>query len=218
MNDPDIDKNSASLENQISSIESTIILPDQVIENIKKIVNHQDKFEQNKTKHQKILDKIAVFLGQPAFLYFQVLFFSTWCLGSFLSHRGLLAIEFPLFDFREDGLEIVSLLISTGVLIYQARQERLSEDRSHLTLQLNLLTEQKIAKLISLIEELRTDLPNVKNRDDREASMMQQPTDPQAILAILKTNLDTPSIPAIESVPSIDQPDLNSESSDRSPH
>lgn len=211
MNDSDINQNSSSLEAQISSIESTIILPEQVIENIKTIVNHEDKFEKNKTNSQKILDKIAVFLGQPAFLYFQILFFSTWCLCSFLARRDLLPIEFPLFDFREDGLEIISLLISTGVLIYQARQERLSEDRSHLTLQLNLLTEQKIAKLISLIEELRTDLPNVKNRDDQEACMMQQATDPQAILAILKINLDHPPIPTIE------QPDVNSESSDRSP-
>jgi uncharacterized membrane protein len=212
MNNSDINQNSPSLEAQILSIKSNAILPEQVIENIKTIVNHEDEFEQNKTNPQKIIDKIAVFLGQPAFLYFQILFFSTWCLCSFLSRRGLLATEFPLFDFREDGLEIISLLISTGVLIYQARQERLSEDRSHLTLQINLLTEQKIAKLISLIEELRTDLPNVKNRDDQEACMMQQATDPQAILAILKINLDNPSSPPIG------QPGLNSESSDRSPH
>ncbi len=52
-------------------------------------------------------------------------------------------------------------------------------------LQLNLITEQKIAKLISLVEELRTDLPNVKNRDDEEADLMKQATDPQAILEVI---------------------------------
>jgi uncharacterized membrane protein len=77
-------------------------------------------------------------------------------------------------------------LISTGVLIHQARQEQVSEERSHLMLQLNLITEQKIAKLIALVEELRTDLPNVKNRADLEAEIMQQTIDPQAILEVLQ--------------------------------
>ena len=55
-------------------------------------------------------------------------------------------------------------------------------------LQLNLLSEQKIAKLISLVEELRTDLPNVKNRADLEAEIMQQAIDPQAILEVIQNS------------------------------
>jgi len=41
-----------------------------------------------------------------------------------------------------------------------------------------------------LVEELRTDLPNVKNRDDVEAEAMKQMTDPQAILDALQQKLD----------------------------
>jgi hypothetical protein len=36
------------------------------------------------------------------------------------------------------------------------------------------------------VEELRVDLPDVKNRDDLEAEMMQQATDTQAILGVLQ--------------------------------
>jgi uncharacterized membrane protein len=58
-------------------------------------------------------------------------------------------------------------------------------------LQVNLLTEQKLAKVISLVEELRTDLPNVKNRHDEEAETMKQATDPQALIdAIQKSTPD----------------------------
>jgi uncharacterized membrane protein len=90
-------------------------------------------------------------------------------------------------------------LISTGVLIYQTRQEELSEERSHLMLQLNLLTEQKIAKLISLVEELRVDLPDVIDRDDLEAEIMKQATDPEAILGALQQNLEhLPNLPTAE--------------------
>ena len=100
----------------------------------------------------------------------------------------------PIFNAYEQGLDVALLLISTGVLIYQARQEKVAEERSHLTLQLNLLTEQKIAKLIALVEELRTDLPNVRNRHDSEASEMQKTTDPQVVLNALKETLNATAI------------------------
>ena len=48
-----------------------------------------------------------------------------------------------------------------------------------------LLTEQKAAKMIDLLEELRRDLPNVKNRDDPEAVALQRSMNPDLVLAAL---------------------------------
>ena len=89
------------------------------------------------------------------------------------------------------GVDVAALLIATGVLVQQTREDRLAEQRSHLILQINLLTEQKIAKLIELIEELREDLPTIRDREDLEARIMQQATDPQIVLDILRENLDS---------------------------
>jgi len=47
------------------------------------------------------------------------------------------------------------------------------------------LTEQKAAKLIDLLEELRRDLPNVRNRHDPEAAALQQSMNPDLVLAAL---------------------------------
>jgi uncharacterized membrane protein len=174
-------------------VESIEVLPDQVIKNVETIISHQDQYRQNATVDQQILDKIAAIFGQPQFLYFQISFFTLWGVYSYLVDRHVLPPYFPLFALREEWLEVSSLLISTGVLIYQNRRETLSAERSHLILQINLLTEQKISKLISLVEELRIDLPNVKNRNDLEAEMMQQATDTQAILGVLQQNLEHPA-------------------------
>ncbi|NJM48566.1 MAG: DUF1003 domain-containing protein [Alkalinema sp. RU_4_3] len=95
----------------------------------------------------------------------------------------------PLFNLREEGIDAISLLISTGVLIYQTRQEEVSDERTHLMLQLNLITEQKIAKLIALVEELRLDSPNIRDRLDLEAEAMQQTTNPQVVMDILQVTL-----------------------------
>jgi uncharacterized membrane protein len=171
------------------------VLPDQVIKNVDTIVSHQLRARHDRTVDQRVLDKIAAIFGQPQFLYFQIGFFTLWVVYSQLADRAIVAPTFPLFDVHEKWLEVASLFISTGVLIYQNRQERLSAERSHLMLQINLLTEQKITKLISLVEELRIDLPDVQNRDDLEAEIMQQATDAQAILGVLQQNLEQSSTP-----------------------
>ncbi|GAB4244368.1 MAG: hypothetical protein Kow0049_34220 [Stanieria sp.] len=88
------------------------------------------------------------------------------------------------------GIDLASLLIATGILVKQTHQDKLAEQRSHLSLQINLLTEQKITKLIDLMEELLKDLPIVRNRYDWEAEMMKEATDPQIVLDILQENLE----------------------------
>lgn len=164
-------------------------LPEPVRQNIETIIQLETEHGRTIPTHHRIIERIAATFGQPKFLYGQIVFFSGWWLCSHLSSLGILP-KFPKFNLRSDGLNVASLLITTGVLVYQSRQEQLAEERSHLMLQIDLLTEQKIVKLIALVEELRTDLPNVRNRIDIEAEQMQQPIDPQALLVALKESLN----------------------------
>jgi uncharacterized membrane protein len=173
--------------NEINNLES---IPESILKNIETIIELETEHGRNIPAHQRMLERAATVCGKPRFLYGQIIFFSAWWLCSQLVKHEILHWDLPIFTLHEEGLDVASLLISTGVLIYQTRQEKLAEERSHLTLQLNLLAEQKIAKLIALVEELRNDLPNVPNRLDIEAQEMQKNTDPQALLVVLKENLD----------------------------
>ena len=83
-----------------------------------------------------------------------------------------------------------ALLTTTVVLITQNREAQLEEQRLELELQVNLLTEQKTTKLIRLLEELRRDLPMVKDRHDPEAAALQKPTNPEEVLAALEERRD----------------------------
>jgi hypothetical protein len=51
-------------------------------------------------------------------------------------------------------------------------------------LELAILSEQKTAKVIHLLEESRRDNPLIRNRVDQEAEAMAQPADPQSIKEI----------------------------------
>ncbi|EAZ92870.1 DUF1003 domain-containing protein [Crocosphaera chwakensis] len=164
-------------------------LSEQVIKNIETIIGFQVKQEKRLPIHERVIEKIAAFLSKSTFLYLQLFFFVIWALGTYLAPQ-LLPLGLPPLDLPNMGIDIAALLIATGVLVQQTRQDKLAEERSHLILQINLLTEQKIAKLIDLMEELRSDLPTIRQRYDWEAQMMKEATDPQAVLDILQENLE----------------------------
>jgi uncharacterized membrane protein len=79
----------------------------------------------------------------------------------------------------------VALVTTTVVLIAQNRQTRFEQQRAHLDLQVNLLTEQKVTKVIHLLEELRRDLPMVKDRHDPQAAGMQERADTAQLASAL---------------------------------
>lgn len=169
-------------------------LPDQVVKNIETVIAVQAKQERQIPIHERFLEKVAGFFGKSQFLYAQLIFFGSWWLYSkFLADH--VALPLVKFDLQEMGIDAASLLIATGVLIQQSRQDRIAEQRSHLSLQINLLTEQKIAKLIELNEELRADLPGVRDRYDQELEAMKHATDPEAVFNILQENLERSSKP-----------------------
>ena len=74
------------------------------------------------------------------------------------------------------------MLTATLILITQNRQTQEAEQRSQLDLQVNLVAEQKIAKVIELLEELRRDLPTVRDRVDTKADAMARSVDAGAVL------------------------------------
>lgn len=165
-------------------------LPDPLAQNIEAIIALQAKSEKDLSRTQRVVEAVTAFFGQPTFLYCILIGVTLWIVSNVLPHGfGIPRFDPPPFEWLDHVLGLGSLLISTGVLITQNRQEKLTEQRMQLSLQLNLLSEQKIAKLIALVEELRRDLPDVKDRHDPEAEVMKQPADPHVVMEVLEKTL-----------------------------
>ncbi|MEH1795293.1 DUF1003 domain-containing protein [Nostoc sp.] len=165
----------------------TAPLPDPIAKSIEAIISLHTQEVRDIPAHQRILEAIATFFGRSIFLYSLLVILAIWIFSSFFDR--FLPFNLPSFSWSNQGLDAAALVISTGVLVRQTRQENFAEQRAQLMLQLNLLSEQKIAKIIALLEELRTDLPDVINRHDSEAKLMQEPADPIAVLEALQKNL-----------------------------
>lgn len=168
----------------------------QIGQNIETILAFYTREEKKMSGSQRLLETASSFAAQPLFLACILLLVVLWILGNVLAHRlGLGELDPAPFFWLQGIVSLGALLTATVVLIKQNRLAKLEERRAHLELQVNLLTEQKVTKLINLIEELRHDLPNVKNRVDAEAMALQQPTDPEQVLAALDERRETGESP-----------------------
>ena len=88
-----------------------------------------------------------------------------------------------------------ALLMTSIILITQNRRSAEAEQRAQLDLQVNILAEQKVAKLIVLLEELRRDIPTVHDRVDAVAEAMERPMDARAVLTALQGTLESEPSP-----------------------
>ena len=159
---------------------------DQISQNIEAVLEFYTREGQKISRSQRILERISRFIGQPVFPGVILLFVALWMLANtVLRQFGMAEFDPAPFFWLQGIVGLGALLTATVVLTKQNRLAKLEEQRAHLDLKVTLLTEQKAAKLIDLLEELRRDLPNVRNRHDPEAAALQQSMNPDLVLATL---------------------------------
>ncbi|MBV9344452.1 MAG: DUF1003 domain-containing protein [Gammaproteobacteria bacterium] len=161
-------------------------LPEQISQNIADIVELQRREDESVPPAQRRLERIGRQVARPLYLVVLLLGVVGWAAANLILLRSGRAFDPPPFYWLQALVSLTALLTSTIVLIGQRRQIRLSEQRAHLDLQINLLTEQKVTKLIHLLEELRRDLPMVHDRYDPHVSALKEEADAAQVLSALK--------------------------------
>src|SRR5205085_3988168 len=90
---------------------------------------------------------------------------------------GGTAFDTPPYPRLMGGLGLAALYMTVLILTTQRRADRLASRREQMALELSFLSERKTAKIVELLEELRRDSPDVKDRIDDEANAMSFPVD-----------------------------------------
>ena len=160
---------------------------------VESVASIRARAEQRLDRHQRMMEVLTTALGRPRTVYLTLSIVVGWVAFNLVTPKlfGWPRIDAPPFFWLQGMVALSALLMTTMVLITANRQTRNAEERSHLDLQVNLLAERKVAKLIALVEELRRDLPMVRDRIDREADSMQKAVDPAAMLAALERASET---------------------------
>jgi len=162
-------------------------LDDHIGENIESVVALQRREWEQTTVAQRRVERVGRFIGRPVYLISILCGAVLWvAVNVALPSLGFAAFDEPPFEMLQGLLSLLAILTTTIVLIAQNRQSKLEQQHTHLGLQVNLLTEQKVTKLIYLIEELRRDMPMVKDRRDPQASAMQESADTNRVLSAIQ--------------------------------
>jgi uncharacterized membrane protein len=141
--------------------------------------------------HQKAVDRATAMIGRPSFVIVVTAFILGWVgVNIWAGELHLHAIDPAPFPRLQALISLGALYTTLVVIATQNRQGKVLEQRDHLELQAILLTEQKVTKIIALLEELRRDLPNVFDRDDSEAEALQEGLNADAVLTALENSLD----------------------------
>lgn len=168
-------------------------LPSSVGENIGTIAEFYARHEQHVSASQRVAEKVALFLGSPRYVAGNLLFIVFWVAGNLMAPGlGWEQVDEPPFFWLQGLVALNAFIISTTVLIRQNRMSALADHHAHLDLQVNLLTEEKVSKIIEMLDALRRDLPGMRQADDREAREMAEPADPEAVLAAIEQENDEP--------------------------
>jgi uncharacterized membrane protein len=154
-------------------------LSERVAQNIETIAHLHTEAEGKVGRNQRTIEKLTASIGQP------------WALNGILGFVALWVVFNTFGPWLQGLLSLSALLVTTMVLTTQNRYAKRASQRGNLELQVNLVAEQKIAKLISLLEELRRDLPSVRDRVDPIADAMEESVDPHAVLTVLEDAVES---------------------------
>jgi uncharacterized membrane protein len=147
--------------------------------NIEALIARRKLEQGERPVQEKIADRITRFTGSMTFVYVHIAFFGIWVL------MNLGWIPGPKFDPSFVVLamfaSVEAIFLSTFVLISQNRMAALSDKRAELDLQVSLLAEHEITRLLMLLREVASKL-GVQALDENELGELAQDIAPEKVL------------------------------------
>src|ERR1044071_5750892 len=142
--------------------------------------NVNEEMEEHSTLLQRVADWIAWFSGSMPFLMINGAWFIIWIV------INTAPLGIPPFDPYPFGLltMIVSLeaiFLSTFVLLSQNRMQAAADRRADLDLQINLLAEHEITRLVKLVDAIADHL-GIEEGQDPEVDELKKDVEPELVL------------------------------------
>ena len=163
-----------------------------VRKNVAAVGDMQRKEAAGRTIQDRLAAHITDFSGSMAFVYLHTLWFGLW----FVLNLGIVHIpHITQFDPYPFGLLTVvvsleAIFLSTFVLIAQNNLSALSERRAELDLHVNLLAEQKTAKVLDLLDKIARELDTMHGRfnytPDAETEALKQSPEPHEVFGVME--------------------------------
>lgn len=119
--------------------------------NIHSVAEVERAFEDRRSVSQYVTDAIADFSGTVVFVVLHVILFTAWFVVNTRKLPGIPQFDPYPFVLLSMVVSVEAVLLSTFVLMKQNRMQRKTDHRDHLNLQIDLLAEKEVTKMLQLL-------------------------------------------------------------------
>jgi uncharacterized membrane protein len=156
------------------------LLADVVERNICTLVELRQELEQGRSLQDRAADAITAFSGSMMFLYLHLAWFGVW-IALNLGWLGIKPFDpFP-FGLLTMIVSLEAIFLSTFVLISQNRMTLAADQRADLDLQINLLAEYEITRILTLVDAMAERMGIAAARDP-EMEELKRDVAPEIVL------------------------------------
>jgi uncharacterized membrane protein len=147
--------------------------------NVRTIVELERSARAARGMAERLADLIARFCGTLTFVWVHVAWFAAWILLNAWP-GGHHPDPYP-FTFLTLVVSLEAIFLSTFILISQNLENKVSERRSQLDLQINLLTEQENTKMLRMLKSIAEKVgANVSG--DPDLAVLEESTRPENLV------------------------------------
>jgi uncharacterized membrane protein len=150
--------------------------------NIAALLQVRREQDQKRSLADRAADAITGFAGSARFVLVHAVLFGAWLFANTVGIPGVPRFDpFP-FVMLAMFASVEAIFLSTFVLISQNRAAALAEQRADLDLQISLLAEHEVTRLINIVDAIAERL-GVDAARDAEIEELKQDVHPEAVLA-----------------------------------
>ena len=149
--------------------------------NIELIEYLRQEAENSRSIQDRAADWITDFSGSMAFLYVHMAWFGVWMVLNAGMLTGVKAFDPYPFQFLTMVVSLEAIFLSTFVLISQNRQSAIDDEREALDLQIDLLAEYEITRMLRLVDKMAEKM-EIQDAYDKEIDQLCEPVAPDLVL------------------------------------
>ena len=149
--------------------------------NIRTLADIRRQRERDKSRGERIADAITAFTGSMGFVTLHAVVFAAWIVVNLGVVPGVKPFDPNPFTMLAMIASVEAIFLSTFILITQNRMARAAERRAELDVQISLLAEAEITKLVELVSEIAERM-NVPGAEQDDVEEMKQLVQPEAVL------------------------------------
>jgi uncharacterized membrane protein len=147
--------------------------------NIEALLAQRKEQEQKRTAQDRLADAVTRFSGSLHFVYLHLIVFGAWIAVN-LGWTPRLEFD-PTFVILAMFASVEAIFLSTFVLITQNRMSAQADRRADLDLQISLLAEHEVTRLITLVSAI-AERVGIETAEDKELPELKQDVHPEQVL------------------------------------